>query len=229
MSLVDHCKRNCYVSSPSVCSRFVCAANTSRGGGLLHVRPPAGQVLHALGFPRIFPAPGPQGGRLARTTRPFRHLSRGPSSKVATCSGGPGSLSNCWPARLMENLWRIPLKEGPPFWQLLEILATFPFSGLLRVNRPAGVGGPAGEEDLDGLDRPIQDLEWGFRVLTRGWAGEGERGRLSPLWTFSFPLKCGFLLNSQPLTDGDCSSLSRNFLKKGKPLEFISAFAFPYK
>lgn len=63
-----------------------------------------------------------------------------------------------------------------------------------------------------------------------GGAGEGGvdgRHRLPGLF-LSFPLKMWLLAQSPNLNRWQLQ-FSRNFLKEGKPLEFISAFAFPYK
>lgn len=70
------------------------------------------------------------------------------------------------------------------------------------------MGGPGSEEDLDGLDRPIQGVGVGVQGADLGMGRRGGAWKTQPSLDFSFPLKCGFLLNSQPLTDGDRSSLS---------------------
>lgn len=88
-----------------------------------------------------------------------------------------------------------------------------------------GSGGPAGEEDLDGLDRPIQEAGVGVQGADPGMGGRGEEWKTQPPLDFSFPLKWGFLLNSQPLTDGDCSSLSE-FLEERETFGVYFCFCF---
>lgn len=99
-----------------------------------------------------------------------------PSNTVATC-GRAASLPNCWPARLMGNLRgsrSSPFEGRSLLRQLLEILATFPFPNLLRVNRPTGgEGGKEARRVLRSLPHQSNQGEL-QRVGGRGARGPGS-------------------------------------------------------
>lgn len=92
-------------------------AGTPRGVGSMHIPfpclssflpgPPtrrASAPTHAAGWERG--AVAAKGWPLGTSTHPDTGL----PNIVATCRGGPRSLSNCGPARLMGNLWRLPVQ-----------------------------------------------------------------------------------------------------------------------
>lgn len=74
----------------------------------------------------------------------------------------------------------------------------------------------------------------GADLGVRGGGGGGRgaeecgEGTDFPYLFFSFSFKM-WLLAQFPTLNRWRLQFSQNFLKKGKPLEFISAFAFPYK
>lgn len=90
------------------------------------------------------------------------------------------------------------------------------------------MGGPGGEEDLDGLGRPIQGAGVGVRCAADpGMSRRRGAWKAQSSLDFSSPSKCGFLLNSQPLTDGDCSSLSLSeFLEERETFGVYFCFCF---